>query len=712
MSVGAAISGNSSADAIKAGEAFFEVNADDKNLTSTLKRIANRVALLGSQIKNLGVGTVAIGSAVVAPLTGFLTAAISEGKEFNDLALEFGDTAESLSTVAFAAKKTNTEFKDVLDSIKDIKKAAIDAANGSEIAIEAFARMGTTGAEFIKLPLDEQLLNIVAALDQIEDPVHRAEVALKLVGGNAEKMNRLLRQTPAELYALYEGALDAGAVISSETAKRAAELSKAVSGVFGVAKRLGVDIGFALFGMGDNVEKVTDRIKSTINEAREWVIANKEIVQTVAKVAAIVVAVGTALTVAGSAVTNLTTILTAAKTVFLAPIAFFTTIVSLLTSVAVPLAAFVAGFASLVMLFPVIRELALATAEVLEPVGEWVSKFFSDIWGAIVYGAAIVGEDLRQLFANSMLSRFFDSIKTGARSAFGFLHDATKSVGGSLTAWFDTARNAGTRAFSAIADVFKKSISGIIDALKNGDIPKAMKIAMEGTKLAVAEGNLAVLEEQQKSGKTFTNLWTNVVGGAKLIFYDFFSWLVLKWKEVTGGLAIAIGEFSDWIGFTTNKAQEVRNRVIPDAEKFAEERRRAQNRLLDENIKANKANADALKNEIDAKRELLKARREALNMLIDGTMYEQIGKAITAGFKNGIDEGVKKELEQIRQEDHKREMRNRLGDSTRGAFASSNYASLFNVGTATDWAKENNKELQKVRRVLEKIERKEGLTFN
>lgn len=320
MALGDKLAGNASASAVKAGEAFFEVNADDSNVMSSLKRLGNRINSLGGFLKSTGLGIAGVGSAVLAPIVGLFAAAVKDADDLNDVVDRLDSTAESVTRLGYAAKLSGATLDDIVASTKALNGAMIQATEGNKEALKLFDSLGVSAEEFAEVQLEDKFRLIADAAEQIDDPIERANFTMGLLGKQAITLAPLLKNGADGLDELYAEAEKLGAVKTGAQIKEAGELMDTWDKSLIAVKSTLLEVGYAVFGMTGNVKENSNSLFKVLATVREWIKANRQTVMTIASVAASVVGIGGTLAVFGVALSSIVGGLVAVKSAVLAVI--------------------------------------------------------------------------------------------------------------------------------------------------------------------------------------------------------------------------------------------------------------------------------------------------------------------------------------------------------------------------------------------------------
>lgn len=302
MALGGGGSSKASASAIKAGEAFLEIYADDSRFVSTLKGTANKLHAFGSRVKSIGFGAAAAGATVLAPLTAAFRGALKFGDQMTKASERMGATAEAASKLAYAAEQSDTALEAVVIANTKLTKSAIAASEGAEEQVDALAKLGLTAQQFLALDADERFARIAETLEKMEDPLEQNTFLFGLLGKSAVEMLPLLRSGGQGIRDLFEEAGRVGAVVTSETAAQSTKLGDTIDRTWKAVKTTVLEVGFALLGLGDVIESSSEVIVRNLARVREWIKENRILVVSVFAIGAGLLVAGGGLAIFGIAI--------------------------------------------------------------------------------------------------------------------------------------------------------------------------------------------------------------------------------------------------------------------------------------------------------------------------------------------------------------------------------------------------------------------------
>lgn len=277
---------------IKAGAAFIELYLKNSELLKGLRQLWNPLTKFGARISTIGGAIGAIGIAAATPLYKMAASFADAGSAIADMAARTGMSAEALSTLGYAAGMTGASLEDVEKGIRSMQKKGMSA---------------------------DQLGAIADRMQAISDPAERTAYALKTLGKDGAALIPMLSGGVAGLNAFRAEAERLGLVMSSEDAAAADELGDAMDRVTGSLKGVAMQVGAAL---APAIVSLADVITTVVSGVVQFVRDNRQLVVTVAAVAAaiagagaVLVGLGGAIMVAGVALGGIATAITAVGSV-------------------------------------------------------------------------------------------------------------------------------------------------------------------------------------------------------------------------------------------------------------------------------------------------------------------------------------------------------------------------------------------------------------
>jgi hypothetical protein len=204
------------------------VGADTSEHDAKLGRSAEVVDKFG-QVGAAAGKLVAAGMVAAAAAVATLTArGIELGDALDDAASGLGLTVDRLASLRFAAKFANVDSEQLDASLAKLARTTSLAAEGNKAAAEAFDRLGLSGAELRKLPLDEQFERVADAMQGLTNDTDKARIAQDIFGRSGAKLLPLLNQGAAAIRAQREEARALGLTLDETQRKNIVGASDAM----------------------------------------------------------------------------------------------------------------------------------------------------------------------------------------------------------------------------------------------------------------------------------------------------------------------------------------------------------------------------------------------------------------------------------------------------------------------------------------------------
>lgn len=282
-----------SGGAIRAGRAFVELFADDTKLIRALNSAKARVQAFAASTLSIGAKSGAAGSAIAAPLGKAFSDAMSKGANIKRIAIETGETTETISKLAGAfsiAGANIEEFDSTLDGLRGRIKGAADANTQLVDGLH-----GLNGRFLISKGMDQQLDLIAERFKTIDLASDRAAVAQGLFGASGLKLLPYLREGAAGIAKLKAEGAKAGEIMSADDIESAYQASKSLNLIWLELKNTVVAVGSALLPATSATKGATEQIREAFAAARGWISENAAMIVGLAKLGAGLIAGGIAL---------------------------------------------------------------------------------------------------------------------------------------------------------------------------------------------------------------------------------------------------------------------------------------------------------------------------------------------------------------------------------------------------------------------------------
>lgn len=236
------------AGAIRAGQAYIELLLKDEAARQGLGKWEGRFKALGSAAATAGKWIAGMGVAAATAMVGATLQFAKAGDALDEMSARTGTSVEFLSALGHAANLSGLDMAGLETDIKKLQKTAYEAATGSKEAAEGFARLGVSvrGADGQLKGTEALFMETVAALSAIENETEKAALATVLFGRSGTSILPMLTAGKEGLVGMMEEAKRLGLVMSTDTAKAAAEFSDRMDEMWAVVKMATIEAGAAV----------------------------------------------------------------------------------------------------------------------------------------------------------------------------------------------------------------------------------------------------------------------------------------------------------------------------------------------------------------------------------------------------------------------------------------------------------------------------------
>jgi len=558
-----------SASGIRAGAAFIELSVNDSRLVKGLQAASRKLQSFGAGLRKLGMGMMAAGAGIVAPLLASAKSFASMGDQLDKMSNRTGIGVEALSELGYAAQLSGADLESVENGVRRMQRTIADAANGSDAAAEALARVGLSAEQLMALSPDQQFTAIAGRLNKIGDPAQRAAAAMDILGRSGTALLPMMDS----LAEAREEARRLGLVMTGEDASAAAKLNDALDRMRVSLQFLAATVGSALAPL---LTELADKVAELIGPLRSWLAKNQGLVISALKIGTVIVGLGVAFVALGSVVSALGTVFAALGGV----VSMIGTAFGVLASV-----------------------VTAAMGFILTPVGLVVAAI-AGIGVAILWATGAGGKAL------AWLGKQFSGLKGFALDAFQGIKDALAAGDVMLAArilWLSlqVAWQAGIAKLKGYWIEFRHWYSSTAWELAAGALA-----VWEDIKVGASDAIFAIME-----------IWTMLTGSMAKTWNEVMGFLAKRWLDLKGifdkDIDVAAGKAAvDRDVQSRNLAEDDRLRASIDASKqnYAErdrERRETQGMMgdmLNQELAQQQTDyADAL---VDARSQLESAKDE------------------------------------------------------------------------------------------------------
>jgi len=234
----------------------FEQNSTKvTGLAGAFKNVSNAGGMAGKAIQGF---QAALGPvmAVIGAFVGMKSLAEAAG-QIDDLSQRFGESAETIQRVKYAADQSGTSIETVAKSMNKAELAAVAAASGNEEMNKAFQELGISAEEFAGLSMEERLAKIGEGYDGNTNKAAALAAMVRIMGKNAGELIPLFAQGGDAITEM----MNRASVASSDSIGRIAQVEDRFGGMFSTLKTWAFEaIGFVI----DLIDKMSIGIASAI----------------------------------------------------------------------------------------------------------------------------------------------------------------------------------------------------------------------------------------------------------------------------------------------------------------------------------------------------------------------------------------------------------------------------------------------------------------
>jgi hypothetical protein len=273
---------SASSGAIRAGQAFVELFADDSRLTKGLRSAQARLQSWGAFVNRIGTQVFAAGSAALGAFSGAAVIFSQMGSALDDMSQRTGASIETLSGLKHAAEMSGTSLESVEGSLTVLARKVTAGDKG-------FQKLGLSVDALRKLSPEDQLAAVADALQKVTDPSQRAALAMGVLGKSATQLLPMLADGAAGLRAMRAEAERLGLVMTTAEAKSAAEFGDTFDTLWSQLKMVSAMIGSAVAPALTTLMKLSQPI---LANTIAWIRANRPLLANIFAIAAAVAGLG------------------------------------------------------------------------------------------------------------------------------------------------------------------------------------------------------------------------------------------------------------------------------------------------------------------------------------------------------------------------------------------------------------------------------------
>jgi|14BtaG_2_1085337.scaffolds.fasta_scaffold00094_47 hypothetical protein len=237
------------------------ISAVDK----TSKGFKSVGAGLGRITKSLfSMRTALVGVAGAAGFGYLIKSSLNATDNLSKVASKIGTTTEALSRLQYAAQISGVETNTLNMALQRFTRRAAEAAQGTGEAKNAIRELGLDARKLQQLPLDQQMLQLANAFEQVDTEADKLRIAFKLFDSEGAALVNTLALGSDGMEKLFGRAKSLGIVMSSEAALGAEKANDAFTDLLFIGKGLKDQFSAALApAIADAAKALTDFLIKT-----------------------------------------------------------------------------------------------------------------------------------------------------------------------------------------------------------------------------------------------------------------------------------------------------------------------------------------------------------------------------------------------------------------------------------------------------------------
>jgi hypothetical protein len=483
----------SSSKDVRAGGAHVEIGVRDR-LDKGLQSAAKRLRTFAKGAASIGAAVGGAGAAVAGPLLAMTARFLGNGDALSKMSDRTGVSVEALSELGYAATQSGASAEDLQGGFTAMSKMMLKGDEESKKTLATLDRMGVSFEELQTLSPEERFNRLADAIADVSDPTEQAALAARVFGGAGESLLPMLKEGADGMDELRQRARDLGLVMSGEDAAAATTLGDLWDDIGKIASRLGDIIGGALAPV---LIPLADWFVNAAGAVAKWMDANRPLIVTIAKVAAVLMGVGAVITGIATAALGLSFVFSG-------------------LSAALGIGAAIMG------------AIGTVSSAVLSPIGLTVVAIVAAT--AAWFSFTATGKSTLDWIVSSLMGAW-----TQIQAVFGGITAALSSGEWALAAeiaWesirlvFVNGVNAAAGILDMLSGTAGETFRGIAAALLNGDWSGAAAIAWESLKLAFFTGTASV-----------TGAWDEFTTGLMIGLDSAMTWIQDKFQAAVGWIA-------------------------------------------------------------------------------------------------------------------------------------------------------------------------------
>jgi len=271
---------------ISIGDALLKLGIDKGNFDRDMAGIGDSIK---KHQKAIGIGMVAVGTAIVGMATASVVAFAKAGDEVAKMAKRTGFSTEALSELKHAADLSGASLAGLEKASRTLAGAILDAGYGLETYVRSFDQLGLSYENLKGLKPEDQFMAVMEALAGVEDESARAALATDLFGRAGTQLLPMLADGTEGLASMRQEAHDLGIVFDAEAAKSAENFTDAMT-------RVKASLQGAMFAIADSlmpvIQPLIDKVTELVTIFGKWAKENEGLTKIIVGAGGLLIGLG------------------------------------------------------------------------------------------------------------------------------------------------------------------------------------------------------------------------------------------------------------------------------------------------------------------------------------------------------------------------------------------------------------------------------------
>ncbi len=225
-----------------------------------------------SVAKFAGTAAAALGTAAAAALVKLTKDGLESADALGKQADKLGIATEKIAAYSLAAQDTGVAQERVFAAVQRMGKTLVDAATGSDTATKALAALNLESEALLKLSPDQAFERIADRIAEIEDPILKSALAMKVFGKSGAELINFINLGSEGLADFARKTEIAGTALSREMIAKVEMANDSIellgTLMAGFAAQLAVKVAPVLLEIGDRLFSVAENIGGMGNVAQ------------------------------------------------------------------------------------------------------------------------------------------------------------------------------------------------------------------------------------------------------------------------------------------------------------------------------------------------------------------------------------------------------------------------------------------------------------